>query len=48
MMQLKWILALGLLGVASTSLAAEPLLMEGKSTLYQRVLTTPSCVHGGP
>ena len=44
MMQLKWILALGLLGVASTSLAAEPLLMEGKSTLYQRVLTTPSCV----
>ena len=43
-MQLKWILALGLLGVASTSLAAEPLLMEGKSTLYQRVLTTPSCV----
>lgn len=44
MMQLKWILALGLLGVASTSLAAEPLLMEGKSTLFQRVLTTPSCV----
>ena len=44
MMQLKWILALGLLGVAATSLAAEPLLMEGKSTLYQRVLTTPSCV----
>ena len=44
MMQLKWILALGLLGVASTSFAAEPLLMEGKSTLYQRVLTTPSCV----
>ena len=43
-MQLKWILALGLLGVAATSLAAEPLLMEGKSTLYQRVLTTPSCV----
>lgn len=44
MMQLKWILALGLLGVAATSLAAEPLLMEGKSTLYQRVLTTPSCL----
>ena len=43
-MQLKWILALGLLGVAATSLAAEPLLMEGKSTLYQRVLTTPSCL----
>ena len=43
-MQLKRILALGLLGVASTSFAAEPLLMEGKSTLYQRVLTTPSCV----
>ena len=43
-MQLKWILALGLLGVAATSLAAEPLLMEGKSTLYQRVLTTPSCM----
>lgn len=44
MMQLKWILALGLLGVAANALAAEPLLMEGKSTLYQRVLTTPSCM----
>lgn len=29
---------------ATAALAAEPLKMEGKSTLYQRVLTTPSCV----
>ena len=45
-MYLKSWLALGLLGLAGGALAApsEPLLMEGKSTLYQRVLTTPSCV----
>lgn len=29
---------------AAAAPAAEPLKMEGKSTLYQRVLTTPSCV----
>lgn len=43
-MQLKLTLALGLLGFSAAAFAAEPLLMEGKSTLYQRVLTTPSCV----
>lgn len=31
------------LGLCSSAMAAEPLKMEGKSTLYQRVLTTPSC-----
>lgn len=29
--------------MAAPSQALEPLLMEGKTTLYQRVLTTPSC-----
>lgn len=30
--------------LAGAAAAQEPLLMEGKSTLYQRVLTTPSCI----
>ena len=29
--------------MATPSQALEPLLMAGKTTLYQRVLTTPSC-----
>lgn len=41
-------LMLGLVGTAAPSFAEEgvdePLLMEGKTTLYQRVLTTPGCL----
>ena len=44
--------ALLLAASAQAAWAAVPLLMEGKTTLYQRVLTTPSCVltplGGGP
>ena len=32
------------LGVQFSATAATPLLMEGKSSIYQRVLTTPSCL----
>ena len=37
------IATLGLLSVSLSAASSAPLLMEGKTTLYQRVLTTPSC-----
>jgi len=42
-MNMRWIaLALGVLSGAALA-QTKPLLQEGKQTLYQRVLTTPSC-----
>lgn len=42
----KVTLAVCLAGLALQAHAAAPLLQEGKQTLYQRVLTTPSCQLG--
>lgn len=39
----RLLLSLGLITLVSQSMAAEPLLQEGKKTLYQRVLSTPTC-----
>ncbi len=43
-MIIKKIMLAAALTLACQSLCAAPLLMDGKSTLYQRVLSTPSCV----
>ncbi len=39
-----WMVLPGLAALLLGTVSAAPLLLEGKSAIYQRILTTPSCV----